>query len=72
MIRELVARGDKYNKTGKMYKEFCGKSGDTKPTTNLLTGSTFYEVDTGKLYMFDEEATAGQEWIDQDFESGDW
>ena len=71
MIRELVRRGDKYNKSGKCYKEFAGKSGDTKPTEGLLTGSSFYEIDTGKVYMFDEDGEPGSEWMDQDFESGD-
>ena len=30
---------------------FIGASTDTKPTTNVFPGSTFYEYDTGKHYI---------------------
>ena len=40
----------------------AGKSTDTKPTSNLVTGSVFVEADTWDMYMFDEEADAGSEW----------
>jgi len=40
--------------SGKHYVEAAGLSTDTKPTTNLVTGSLFLEVDTGKVYAFDE------------------
>lgn len=36
--------------------EFFGNSTDTKPTDNLVNGSTFTEVDTGDVYLFDEVA----------------
>ncbi len=42
--------------------EFYGKSTDTKPTEKVINGSTFYEMDTKKLYMFDEE---GLTWLEQ-------
>lgn len=29
-----------------------GRSTDTKPTTNIPVGSTFYEEDTGTFYKF--------------------
>ena len=38
----------------KHYVEAAGLSTDTKSTTNLVTGSLFLEVDTGKVYAFDE------------------
>ena len=41
--------------------EFYGTSLDSKPTTGILNGSTFVEVDTGKLFLFNE--TAG-EWVE--------
>ena len=47
------------------YQEIMGKSGETKPITGLVTGSSFLEVDTGDLYFFDEDASAGEEWIKQ-------
>ena len=36
------------------YSEMFGLSTDTKPTTGLVTGSSFVEVDTGNAYLFDE------------------
>ena len=40
---------------GFAYMEFSGLSTDDKPvTTNMATGSVFVEVDTGKVYLFDE------------------
>lgn len=39
----------------------CGLSTDTKPT-NVGNGSTLYELDTGKNYMFD---AAGETWYEQ-------
>lgn len=41
------------------YVECAGLSTDTKPTENVCTGSWAVEVDTHKLYAFDE--TSG-EW----------
>lgn len=37
-------------------------STDTKPTTNLATGATCVEVDTGNVYFFD---SASGEWVYQ-------
>ena len=41
---------------GIWYCEFAGLSIDEKPDENLLTGSKFQEVDTGIIYLFDEES----------------
>lgn len=38
----------------KYYKEIAGESSETKPTTNLISGSWFHETDTGDVYAFDE------------------
>ena len=35
--------------------ELYGKSSDIKPTSRIPNGSTYYEMDTGKVYIFDEE-----------------
>ena len=67
-VREYNAKENKYNKSEPAIRDFYGKSTDTKPTDGLLTGSTFYEINTGKTYMFDEEGAPGSEWIDQDFD----
>lgn len=52
---------------GSTVLEMRGKSTDTKPTTAYIgftvgNGSTFYEIDTGKLYMFDADAGT---WTEQ-------
>ena len=33
-----------------------GVSGDTKPTSNVLTGTTFLETNTDDLYMWDSDS----------------
>ena len=38
-----------------------GLSTDTKPTEGVANGSTLIEMDTGKVYMFNE---AGEEWLE--------
>lgn len=43
------------------YIEAAGLSTDNKPTGNLITGSVFIEVDTGKAYFYDEESST---WIE--------
>lgn len=32
-----------------------GLSTDTKPTENICNGTTFFEIDTSKLFIYDEE-----------------
>ena len=39
----------------------CGLSADAKPL-NVDNGTAFYEMDTGKMYMFDAENKA---WLEQ-------
>lgn len=41
------------------YIEAAGLFTDSKPTTGVVTGSLFLEVDTGDVYAFDE---AGTQW----------
>lgn len=41
--------------------ELYGTSSDTKPTAGYANGSTFVEVDTGKLFLFNE---AEQTWTE--------
>lgn len=43
----------------KRYIEASGLSTDAKPRENIVTGSLFMEVDTGKVYAYDE---AGETW----------
>lgn len=45
------------------YQEIYGTSSETKPVTGLVSGSTFTEADTGDVYMFNESASPGSEWV---------
>ena len=39
-----------------------GLSTDTKPTSGIVMGSVFVEVDTGKAFLFNETASS---WVEQ-------
>ena len=41
---------------------YYGLPTDEKPTENVRNGSTFFEIDTSKSYVFDEE---NKTWIEQ-------
>lgn len=58
MIRRLV---DRYFDEDTKYSEMFGLHDDPKPTSGLITGSKFTEVDTGDVYLYDEigDGTAG-------------
>ncbi len=43
-------------------RDYRGKSTDEKPARCVPNGSTFYEMDTGKLYMFDVDTGT---WLEQ-------
>ncbi len=38
--------------------EYYGKSTDTKPTANIAVGSTYFEIDTVEVFMWD-----GVNWV---------
>lgn len=44
------------------YGDYRGLSTDEKPIKNVPNGSTFYEIDTKKLYMFD---LYNAQWVEQ-------
>lgn len=48
------------NHTAVNYVEICGDSSETKPTANIVDGSTFTETDTGDVYMFNAKTAA---WV---------
>lgn len=52
MIRIIENKWQGYGE--KHYIEAAGLSTDAKPTNDLVTGSLYMEVDTGKVYAFDE------------------
>ena len=58
MIRNLVENTFTDNKR---YIEAAGLSTDSKPTTGIVTGSVFIEVNTGKVFLFDEASGSWQE-----------
>ena len=58
MIRALVERAFTADKK---YVELFGLSTDSKPTTGIITGSTFVEVDTAKVYLFNESSST---WVE--------
>ena len=51
MVRVLI---DVQFDEEKHYIEAAGLSTDTKPSSGIITGSKFNEVNTGKEYRFDE------------------
>ena len=59
MVRVLI---DVQFDEGKHYIEAAGLSTDTKPSGEIITGSKFNEVNTGKEFRFDE---VGGQWHEQ-------
>lgn len=59
MIREIYSR---FLTADKRYIEATGLSTDTKPTQNIAQGSIFTEIDTGKVFFFNE---TGTQWVEQ-------
>ena len=53
MVRILV---EQTYTNGTKYIEAAGLSTDSKPAGNIVTGSLFLEVDSMKLYAYDETA----------------
>lgn len=45
----------------KVIANLYGTSEDTKPTAGYANGATFLEVDTGKIYLFNEDSS---EWVE--------
>ena len=50
-----------YNKYGKGPAECYGLSTDAKPS-EIYNASVFYEMDTGKIYLYDESS---KKWLEQ-------
>ena len=47
--------------SGNRELEYRGLSTDSKPTTNVVNGSVFIEIDTGKIYLFDADSSTWKE-----------
>ena len=50
---------------GKNYIEVSCLSTDTKPTKDVATGSICTEVNTGKVFFFNEAGANGSQWVEQ-------
>lgn len=50
--------------SGKMYREGVCLSTDTKPTNDksMSNGSKLMEMDTSKMYLYDEKNKTWREW----------
>lgn len=51
----------KYTGAGKYVEGAC-LSTDVKPTTGILNGSVLIEMDTSKVYFYDEANSQWREW----------
>lgn len=56
----MITMTEKDGRTGKARCDLVGLSTDAKPTTEIegfgiINGSTFFEMDTGNAFMFDEQ-----------------
>lgn len=60
MVR--ITNSPNYSFDHKAYVEMAGVEDDEKPVSGIMTGSRFIEVDTGKVYLFDEVSA---NWIEQ-------
>lgn len=49
--------------SGSTLFQFAGLSTDEKPTgDSIQNGSSFIEMDTGKLFFYDADGETGEEW----------
>lgn len=61
IIEKIVFSYDENGIPQHLVKGTC-KAGDTLPTENIVQGSRIIEIDTGKVRVFDEAGTSGNEW----------
>lgn len=62
MVRILSTKQFRDGDGEYQYIEAAGLSTDSKPVmANMATGSTFIEVNTGKVYMWNEASTT---WVE--------
>ena len=59
----ITVNNTRVNRFEQSIDDLVGLSTDTKPIkASIENGSTFYEMDTKKVYMFDKE---NQIWLEQ-------
>lgn len=60
----MITPTNNAQKLGNRYRRpvtWYGLSTDSKPTENVVNSSVFVEMDTGKLYFYDQ---TGGEWLE--------
>ena len=57
-----ILSGTDENGDGVYYSENYGNSLETKPTEGVGDGAVFVEVDTGKVFMFNENTG---DWVEE-------
>ena len=57
-----INEGKQPQRYGKQFAEIFCLSTDSKPTDGIANGSIAVEIDTGKVYFFNE---AGSTWVEQ-------
>lgn len=66
ITRTKIIRGEYYvirdNGDLRRRGEFYGKSSDAKPINGVNNADLFYEMDTRKVFLYDEDAKI---WIEQ-------
>lgn len=66
ITRTKIIRGEYYvirdNGDLRRRGEFYGKSYDSKPINGVNNADLFYEMDTRKVFLYDED---GKTWIEQ-------
>ena len=55
---EIIVELQKPIKLDGSTMEYYGNSTDEKPTENIITGSTYFEIDTSEVYMWN-----GTSWV---------
>ena len=65
-VRPIISNSASVLSDHAFYHEFAGLSTDTKPeAADISTGSLFHEVDTKKVFAYNEDGAAGEKWIEQ-------
>lgn len=60
----MITPSNSAQKLGSRYRRpmtWYGLSTDAKPTENVINSSVFVEMDTGKLYFYDQ---TNEEWLE--------
>ena len=64
----ITFQSERFISKGKAFREGTCLSTDTKPTTDttMANGSVLIEIDTSKIYFYNEASSAWLEWGEDD------